>query len=321
MPNNTYERAKQVLDARRDAAERAAEEKAQALEALSPELRAIHRSLALTGIEAVRLSATGDQAGLQKLLDQNAKDQERRAELLKELGSSEEALEVHYTCPKCNDTGILGNRYCDCFKQLVKKFQAENLNACAPAAESTFENFDLEYYRGVSDPDTGVEAYTRMSQIYAYCKAYADDFGKGSPSIILYGNTGLGKTHLSLAIAGAVIDRGYNVVYGSAHNLLSQIEKEHFGRLKGEDSPEENILNADLLILDDLGAEFTTSFTVSAIYNIINTRILTGLPTIISTNLWYEELAQKYGNRVYSRIIGSYTPLEFAGRDVRQLKN
>ena len=91
--------------------------------------------------------------------------------------------------------------------------------------------------------------------------------------------------------------------------------------LKSDDSQEDNVLNADLLILDDLGAEFSTSFTVSMVYNIINTRILKGLPTIISTNLWYDEISDKYGNRVYSRIIGNYTPLEFAGRDVRQLKN
>ncbi|MBP5459595.1 MAG: ATP-binding protein, partial [Clostridia bacterium] len=169
--------------------------------------------------------------------------------------------------------------------------------------------------------ETGVDVYNRMAQIYSYCEAYAEDFSLSSPSLILYGNTGLGKTHLSLAIAGKAIEKGFNVVYGSAHNLLSEIEKEHFGRLKTDDSPEDNVLNADLLILDDLGAEFGTSFTVSMVYNIINTRLLKGLPTIISTNLWYDEISDKYGNRVYSRIIGNYTPLEFAGRDVRQLKN
>ena len=194
-------------------------------------------------------------------------------------------------------------------------------HAVSPAGDSTFDNFNLAYYQGVTDPETGVDAYARMGQIVSYCEAYAEDFGLSSPSLILYGNTGLGKTHLSLAIANKAIEKGFNVVYGSAHNLLSEIEKEHFGRLKTDDSPEDNVLNADLLILDDLGAEFSTSFTVSMVYNIINTRILKGLPTIISTNLWYDEISDKYGNRVYSRIIGNYTPLEFAGRDVRQLKN
>ena len=289
MPTN-FERAKQVLDRRRETAEREAEQKAEELELLSPELRALNRKLSAAGLKAVQLAIAGDQAALDKLRDENLAD-------------------------------LVGNHYCDCFKRLVKSLQTENLNAVSPAGDSSFDNFNLEYYRGVTDPETGVDAYARMGQIVSYCEAYAEDFGLSSPSLILYGNTGLGKTHLSLAIANKAIEKGFNVVYGSAHNLLSEIEKEHFGRLKTDDSPEDNVLNADLLILDDLGAEFSTSFTVSMVYNIINTRILKGLPTIISTNLWYDEISDKYGNRVYSRIIGNYTPLEFAGRDVRQLKN
>ena len=320
MPSN-FERAKQVLDHRRETAEREAEQRTEELELLSPELRALNRKLSAAGLKAVQLAIAGDQAAMDKLRDENLADQERRREILESLGSSEEALEVHYTCPVCNDTGVVGNHYCDCFKRLVKSLQTENLNAVSPAGDSTFDNFNLAYYQGVTDPETGVDAYSRMGQIVSYCEAYAEDFGLSSPSLILYGNTGLGKTHLSLAIANKAIEKGFNVVYGSAHNLLSEIEKEHFGRLKSDDSPEDNVLNADLLILDDLGAEFSTSFTVSMVYNIINTRILKGLPTIISTNLWYDEISDKYGNRVYSRIIGNYTPLEFAGRDVRQLKN
>ena len=320
MPTN-FERAKQVLDRRRETAEREAEQKAEELELLSPELRALNRKLSAAGLKAVQLAIAGDQAAMDRLRDENLADQERRREILESLGSSEEALEVHYTCPVCNDTGVVGNHYCDCFKRLVKSLQTENLNAVSPAGDSTFDNFNLAYYQGVTDPETGVDAYSRMGQIVSYCEAYAEDFGLSSPSLILYGNTGLGKTHLSLAIANKAIEKGFNVLYGSAHNLLSEIEKEHFGRLKTDASPEDNVLNADLLILDDLGAEFSTSFTVSMVYNIINTRILKGLPTIISTNLWYDEISDKYGNRVYSRIIGNYTPLEFAGRDVRQLKN
>jgi DNA replication protein DnaC len=124
-----------------------------------------------------------------------------------------------------------------------------------------------------------------------------------------------------LAMANEVIDKGYTCIYGSAQNLLNLLEKEKFGRLKDNSSPEEQLLTCDLLILDDLGAEFTTQFTISAVYNILNTRILTGLPTIISTNLMYDEIGDKYSERVYSRIIGSFTPLEFLGKDVRQLKS
>ena len=179
MPTN-FERAKLVLDRRRESAEREAEQKTEELELLSPELRAINRKLSQAGLKAVKLAIAGDQEALEKLQNENLADQERRKELLESLGSSEEALEVHYTCPVCNDTGIVENHYCDCFKRLVKSLQTETLNAVSPAGDSTFDNFNLEYYRGVTDPETGVDAYSRMGQIVSYCEAYAEDWNWNS---------------------------------------------------------------------------------------------------------------------------------------------
>ena len=135
------------------------------------------------------------------------------------------------------------------------------------------------------------------------------------------GETGLGKTHLSLAIAGEVLKKGFGVVYGSVQNLFSNIEKEHFGRATDADgTTEKMLLECDLLILDDLGAEFTTSFTVATFNNIVNTRMLTSKPTIISTNLSLTEMQKRYSERIASRIIGEYNILTFAGKDIRQQK-
>ena len=132
------------------------------------------------------------------------------------------------------------------------------------------------------------------------------------------GATGLGKTFLSLSIASAVIEKGYGVIYSSAQNLLNTLEKEKFS------NSDANTLNAifdcDLLIIDDLGTEFSTSFTVSTIYNIINTRINMCKPVIISTNLSLSELQEMYSERIVSRFIGEYTILKFAGNDIRQIK-
>jgi len=133
------------------------------------------------------------------------------------------------------------------------------------------------------------------------------------------GATGLGKTHLSLAIARQVIDRGYGVVYGSAQNFMLQIERERFGRTETSES-ERQLQECDLLILDDLGVEFLTQFVSAAIYNLINTRLMAEHPTIISTNLSISELEGRYSERVMSRIIANYRILPFVGRDVRQLK-
>jgi DNA replication protein DnaC len=159
-----------------------------------------------------------------------------------------------------------------------------------------------------------------MEGVLRFCRSYAENFGTDSPSILMTGATGLGKTHLSLAIAQSAIDRGFGVIYGSAQNFMLQLERERFGRAPAGSESERHLLECDLLILDDLGAEFITPFVISTVYNLINTRLMSGLPTIISTNLTIKELEEKYSPRIVSRIIGSYRVLHFIGKDVRQLK-
>ena len=320
---NNLEKAKLIVDRRRSAAEETAERRRRELEEVSPELKAVNAEIASAGLRAIKAIGMGQNAEeyITRLASENLELQKKRAEILKSLGLPENVLDIQYTCPKCEDTGSFEGHYCTCIKSLVAQMQRDNLNTCAPAKSSTFDTFSLDYYKGIVLPETGESAYDRMSQILAFCKGWADDFDRQSQSILMFGNTGLGKTHLSLAIANVVVSKGYNVIYTTAGTLFSQLEKERFGRLKADESPEEAVLSCDLLILDDLGSEFITQFTVSEVYNIINSRMLSGKPTIINTNLKYDELADKYNPRVYSRIIGDYVPLEFIGNDVRQLKD
>ena len=131
----------------------------------------------------------------------------------------------------------------------------------------------------------------------------------------------MGKTHISLSIAKKVTELGYTVAYGSLLNYLSIIEKEHFRRSENSNTDTMQVLiNTDLLILDDLGSEFKSGFYESAIYNIINSRINLGLPTIISSNLSTAELQKNYNDRIISRIFGVFTTLMFVGEDIRQIK-
>ena len=105
-----------------------------------------------------------------------------------------------------------------------------------------------------------------------------------------------------------------------SQQALSKLEREHFRREEAQTDLLDELCNADLLVLDDLGAEFSTSFTVSVIYNIINTRIIDGLPTIISTNLTLEEIEAKYSQRVSSRLLGNFKMIRFIGNDIRMEK-
>ena len=214
-------------------------------------------------------------------------------------------------CEKCSDTGYVGSALCKCVLKRAKELSFAGLSAEMPIGESRFDNFSLDYYSG--------ESKDAMKKIFASVKKYAEEFNPKSESLLFFGETGLGKTHLSLAIAAAALEKGMGVVYSPVQNLIQKLEKEHFSY--NSDTPIlDDVMECDLLILDDLGTEFSTAYSQSLIYNIINTRILTSKPTIISTNLTVEEMASKYHNRVASRIIGSYNIKKFCGSDVRQQK-
>jgi DNA replication protein DnaC len=72
--------------------------------------------------------------------------------------------------------------------------------------------------------------------------------------------------------------------------------------------------------MDDLGAELTNQFTVSALYNVINTRINLGKSTIINTNLGQNGLLERYDERITSRLFGEFNPYLFRGADIRGQK-
>ena len=316
-----YRQAVETLQQRRLNAESTAQAHRLEAEQKIPALRALDDSIAQAGLSAAKAIGMKEDAEkyIAELAEKNLFAQQRRRELLQQAGYPEDYLSIRYDCPKCSDTGFDGGLRCGCFDTLLRELAYNELNSVVSLDSHTFDQFDLSFYSKHTDPKTGIVPFKRMQEIKQLCERYAQDFHAHSASLFLYGETGLGKTHLSLAIAGQVIRKGFGVIYGSAQNLLDQIEREHF---KSEnDGATQSILDCDLLIMDDLGAEFSTQFTVSAVYNIINTRLQTGKPVIISTNLTIKELEKRYTRRITSRIFGSYTTLAFFGTDIRQKLN
>ena len=186
-----------------------------------------------------------------------------------------------------------------------------------PLGDCSFDNFDLKYYSDKTESD-GTNAQRRMTAILNLCKDYVENFSQDSPNLLFSGNAGLGKTHLTMAIVSGVIEKGFLPVYGSAENPFSIVENEKFtGEGRGN---YETMLNCDLLVIDDLGAEMATNFTKSVLYNLINTRLLSKRPTIINTNLTMKEIELRYSARISSRLIGHYNGNKFLGADIRQLK-
>jgi len=315
--------AERILEQRRAAAEKALQQRREAAYGAIPALAALDREIAESGAAVVNAIGAGqDAAGyLAQLEQRNTAAQAERARLLRGGGFAPDYLQPPYGCAECRDTGFVRGLRCACFTGLLRDLACRELSMDTPLERCTFDSFRLDYYAAQPDPATGIIPRKKMENLLGLCRQYAAQFDARAESLLFTGPTGVGKTHLSLAIAGAVLDRGYTVIYGSAQNLLSRLQRERFAPFgEQSDGTERSLLECDLLILDDLGAEHSTEFTRSCIYNIVNTRMMASKPVIVSTNYSTAQLNGEYGERVTSRVLGNYTVLRFFGSDVRQAK-
>ena len=285
-----------------------------------PEAANIERELSATSVEAAKavLSGSDSSVELVKLREKNKNLKQRLSSILQSVNLPEDYLEIKYNCPECEDEGFIDGIMCKCMKNMLKLEAYNKLNELSPLETSSFDNFSVNYYSDIPMHDGEQSPRERMTLIFNFCKKYAENFKKNSPSLLMTGNTGLGKTHLSLAIAREAINKGFGVIYTSTQNMISNMEKEKFRGYAASNESEKHYADCDLLIIDDLGTEYATPFSSAAVYNVINSRIMRGKPTIISTNLSMRELEKYYTQRMVSRIIGNNIRLEFLGSDVRQ---
>lgn len=314
---STYAQARDMLERQRIRNEQELEKRRAVLYARSPRAKQLEQGIAHTSVTAARIIFGGGnlREEMEKLKEKNLKAQKELENILRSLGFDENYLEIQYKCGKCRDTGYADGKMCGCMKKICRDIEYQKLNETSPLELSGFETFSLEYYA-----EDGRDVERIMRRVYNRCKSYAKEFGSNSKSLLFQGGPGLGKTHLSLAIAKEVIDSGCGVVYVSAPIIFDRIEKAHFDFQQSEYDIINNLTECDLLILDDLGAEFDTKYKSSVLYNIMNSRMLSSKPTIISTNMKLSDMEKKYDERIVSRIIGTMERIEFAGSDIRQKK-
>jgi len=314
MEISIFERVHDELSRRRQHAVSVNESRIREINEKLPQIREVNDVIYNTGKELISVISSGKlsheqvQEKISRMQRNNLSAQEMSKKILISNGYPADYLELHYLCPKCRDTGYLGSNFCDCFLRLYAKYSTEKLNEKSRISLTSFDTFRLSYYKG--------DDYFTMKRIFDFTKNYAETFNPESGSILMFGETGLGKTHLSLSIANKALEKGYSVIYDTTINILRTIEKEHFSRDHSSEMTD-IILNAELLIMDDLGTEYETPFYSSTVYNIINSRINSNRPTIINTNLSYEGIKKRYESRVVSRLTTLYKCLEFKGEDVR----
>lgn len=308
---DNYRKVKELIEARRNRAFADAAARDEEVGAKSEKIRDIDELLRKTGPALFRAACRGED--ITPIKEENLRLQaERRAELLR-LGYTEDYTKPRFVCQICSDTGSVNMKVCSCLKKLLITENIKSSGIGSLIEKQSFENFDIERYK--DEP----ELYEHMKRNVSLARGFAKSFGNPYGNLLIMGKTGVGKTHISTAVAKEVIEQGYNVIYDSSQNIVSDFENDRFKSGYGPYEPKaEKYLECDLLIIDDLGTEFVNQFTISCLYNLINTRQNRALPTVVSTNLTIEELINKYEGRISSRLLGAgVTVLMFDGDDYR----
>ena len=262
-------------------------------------------------------------AAIETLKNDSLDLQAERCELLVANGYPASYLDDESVCPLCGDTGYVGATPCKCFTELAKKCQVRELSHVLDMESVSFDSFDFSYYSDSVDPHWGASPRENAYLAYDYCLEYARKFDTMEGSLFLNGGTGLGKTFLSTCIAREVANAGFSVVYETAVDMLSHFEAAQFNREEDESETKRavnRVLNCDLLIIDDLGTELTTAFTQSALYTVINTRLLNGRKTVINSNLTMEDVRRRYSQQILSRLEGEFNTVFLFGQDIRLQK-
>ena len=284
-----------------------------------PRLREIDRELQQSMAElAIAFLKKDSEETLGAIRTRNQTLQAERSWIL-EAGEFEDGyLDDTPVCTRCGGTGYDGSQMCSCLRELCRQEQKKELTSLLGSGRESFDTFRLDVYSDAYDPKLGTSPRELMRSNLNICKKYAAGFSATSGSLLFSGATGLGKTFLSACIARQIADRGFSVMYETAIRLFGDFETEKFGAQGGDGSLTRKYFDCDLLIIDDLGTEMTTQFTVSALYSVLNTRMMEGKPILISTNLLPEALETRYSPQIASRIVGTFRLIKFAGDDLRR---
>ena len=314
-------RARARLEASRQEKQETYEAHLQQAYARYPRLQEIDRELRGTVAQVVAAAFRKGEdptAAITAVKERNLALQREREWILDASELDPDFLDNTPICETCGGSGYVGANMCECLRELCRSEQKKEISSLIGTGRERFSAFRLDYYSDRYDPNIGASPRQLMERSLQICKAYAFGFTQQSPSLLFSGSTGLGKTFLSGCIARTVADRGFSVVYDTVIQMLSDYESDKFG-----ESTEESRRNlarytsCDLLIIDDLGTEMVTQFSVSALYNVLNTRLIKGLPTIVSTNLDSEGIRSRYTPQIASRLLGSFELIPFFGEDIR----
>jgi DNA replication protein DnaC len=325
LKNDQYNQILREYDSRRISNKHALDHRMEHAYSLIPELRTLEEEIITLSAKCGRLALRSNDSNLSELKAGISELNARKEALLIREGLPTDYLQMHYQCNKCQDTGYINNAKCNCFKQAISDLMYSGSNIKSILANENFSKFSFNFYSDdYVDESLSLSPLSNMQKVVACCKNFIKHFNKNHDNLLLLGNTGVGKTFLANCIAKELLDRGYTVIYLTSFRLFDILEKHKFS--KDDDSSYvasyqfDYILDCDLLIIDDLGTELNNAFINSQLYLIINERLLRQKATIISTNLSLPNINTNYGERIFSRIVSSYSVQRIVGEDIRLLK-
>ena len=235
--------------------------------------------------------------------------------LLSSNGYPKDYLLPVYSCPDCKDTGYINTQKCHCFKQKIINLLYEQSGIMELLKQDNFSALSFDYFDG--------DNLIRFQNAVENCKNFIKSFHTDYRNLFFYGTVGTGKSFLSCCIAKEILEQGCSVIYFSATDLFEHLSKSNFQYKYGKEAPDiliQDLYSCDLLIIDDLGTEVTTSMSASEFFSCINERHLRKKSTIISTNLSLDDLHERYKDRVFSRISSHYDLIKLIGPDIRMYK-
>ncbi len=317
-----FDKIRADYDALRRENERILYERRQEAYAMAPGLEEVEDNIRNLGFEAAKATLLSGDGAVKNAAVEELKTYEAMARaMLAEAGLPVDYLNPIYTCEKCKDKGYLedGSR-CSCMRQRITAYLHRSSHIERQIEKNNFGNFRLDIYSDMPFADEGISPRQNMEEILTVAENFVATFDEANDmNLLLYGPTGLGKTFLSHAVAAELMAAGKSVVYETAFGMVRIFEEKTFNRDATDEikMAYDSLFTADLLIIDDLGAELNNSFTNSQLFNIVNSRMIDGKKMIINTNLTPNELSAVYGDRIFSRIFHKFVPMAFFGKDLR----
>ncbi len=245
---------------------------------------------------------------------------EKKAKLLLAHNYPADYLSAIYDCRDCHDTGYINNKPCHCLRQAETLALYESSNLMHVLENENFDTFnELFYDDSIVNENLSLTPRENIKRVREVCQDFIKHFDEAYDNLIFYGPTGVGKTFLTHCIAKQLLDTSHTVLYLTSLELFDILEKNKFNKEDASTSNEQisYILNSELLIIDDLGTELVNSFTASQLFYFIEERHMRQRSTIISTNLSFQELRDRYSERIFSRFTGYYNFLMIIGDDIR----